>query len=101
MPQPRRCAGFQLHVIDRLTFRPYATALTLLQAFMQLYPNDFQYKEPPYEYEYERLPLDLILGDTGVRTALEQGTPILELEKTWQEELEEFDALRRQVFLYD
>jgi uncharacterized protein YbbC (DUF1343 family) len=97
----RQCAGFHLHVIDRLAFRPYATTLTLLQAIMQLYPDDFHYKEPPYEYEYERLPLDLIIGDAAVRTGLEQGTPIPELEKMWQEELDEFDSRRREVYLYD
>jgi len=96
-----QCAGFQLHVTDRLAFRPYATALTLLQAIMQLYPDDFQYKEPPYEYEYERLPMDLILGDIAVREGLEQGMPIAELERIWQGELDDFDVRRRQAFLYD
>ena len=45
--------------------------------------------------------MDLILGDSDLRTALEQGTPITELEQGWQVELDEFDTLRREIYLYD
>ena len=68
---------------------------------IKLYPGKFQYKEPPYEYEYEKLPLDLIIGAPGIRQAVEQDTPILELEESWQQELREYDLLRRKYFLYD
>ena len=44
--------------------------------------------------------MDLILGDLKVRTALEEGEHIIELECSWQDELEAFDTLRRSVFLY-
>jgi uncharacterized protein YbbC (DUF1343 family) len=88
-------------VTDRQAFHPYFTSLSLLQAIMQLYPDNFQYKPPPYEYEYERLPMDLILGDPAVRSGLEQGTAVTELEKKWQPELNAFDSLRRKTFLYE
>ena len=94
------CTGFNLHVTDRATFKPYRTALALLQAIMLLYPEGFQYKQPPYEYEFTRLPMDLILGDTALRKALEAGEDLLALENGWQEELAAFDRLRRQYFLY-
>ena len=67
---------------------------------LSLYPDAFRYKEPPYEYEYEKLPLDMILGDGGLREAVAAGTPVIELEGGWQEELEGFDRLRRDFFLY-
>ena len=70
------CHGFQLHVTDPEVFMPYRTSLVLLQAIFQLYPEEFSYKNPPYEYEFERLPIDLILGDQAVREALEQGVGI-------------------------
>jgi len=95
------CHGFQIHVTDSAIFRPYRTSLALLQAVMLLYPEAFQYKKPPYEYEYERLPMDLILGDRKVRTALEQGASILALENSWQDDLDDFDKLRQEVFLYN
>jgi uncharacterized protein YbbC (DUF1343 family) len=94
------CAGFHLHVTDPGQFLPYRTSLALLQATMTLYPDHFRYKTPPYEYEFERLPLDLILGDSAVRLALEQGADLLDLEKSWQPAIEEFAERRRDFLLY-
>ena len=95
------CKGFQIHITDPAAFRPYRTSLALLQSVMFLYPEDFQYKEPPYEYEYERLPMDLILGDRKVRQNIEQGQSIMDMEKSWQKDLFDFEKLRQDVFLYN
>jgi len=95
------CKGFQIHITDPAAFRPYRTSLALLQAVMLLYPQDFRYKEPPYEYEYDRLPMDLILGDRQLRSALEEGIPISDLEKSWQQDLTVFEKSRQEVFLYN
>jgi len=95
------CKGFQIHVTDPAVFRPYRTSLALLQAVMLLYPEAFAYKKPPYEYEYERLPMDLILGSRQVRRALEQGQNIMDLEKSWQADLDAFEKLRQDVILYN
>lgn len=95
------CNGFQIHVTDPEAFRPYRTSLALLQAMMTLYPDQFAYKNPPYEYEFERLPMDLILGDQTVRLALEQRVPIDELECTWEPDLTAYRQRRQSVFLYD
>jgi uncharacterized protein YbbC (DUF1343 family) len=95
------CKGFQIHITDPAAFRPYRTSLVLLQAVMRLYPEAFAYKKPPYEYEYERLPMDLILGDKQVRRALEQGKSIMDMEKSWQHDLDAFEKLRQEVFLYN
>ncbi len=94
------CVGFQLHVTDADTFLPYRTSLALLQVVMQLYPAEFSYKEPPYEYEFERLPMDLILGDIRIRQDLERGLPIQEMELSWQAGLQEFRAMRTKYLLY-
>ncbi len=94
------CFGFQLHVTDRRQFMPYRTSLALLQAVMHRYPEDFVYKQPPYEYEYDTLPMDLILGDDRVRRRLEAGEPIAVIERDWQDGLADFDTVRRGYFLY-
>ncbi|XCN72321.1 MAG: DUF1343 domain-containing protein [Candidatus Electrothrix aestuarii] len=94
------CAGFHIHVTQPQAFYSYRLSLAFLQVLFRLYPADFSYKQPPYEYEYDLLPMDLILGDQEVRKAIEQGENIIELERSWQDELEEFNSLRRSVFLY-
>ncbi len=94
------CHGFHIHVTDATIFLPYRTSLVILQAALLLYPDMFCYKQPPYEYEFERLPMDLILGDTEIRVQLENGRSIEEIEGFWAEELRDFDTLRRKYFLY-
>lgn len=97
----QRCCGFQIHVFDFNAFRPYRTSLALLQAMLRLYPEAFAYKDPPYEYEFERLPMDLIIGDRVVRAMVEQGEPIGDIERHWQAGLEGYRQRCRAVFLYE
>lgn len=94
------CTGFQLHITDRKEYKPYRTSLALLQATLLNYPDDFFYKEPPYEYEYEKNPMDLILGDRGLRKKLEAGVAIDILEEEWSPGLAEFEKTRKKYWLY-
>ncbi|MFZ5452701.1 MAG: exo-beta-N-acetylmuramidase NamZ family protein [Thermodesulfobacteriota bacterium] len=94
------CRGFQLHVTDRLAYKPYFTTLALLGVIRELYPDDFAWRQPPYEYETERRPIDLLTGDAAIREGLEQGTPVRELEAAWQEELARFREARQEFLLY-
>ena len=56
------CGGAQLHVVDRDRFRPFETGIEIIRAIRSLYPNDFEWKQPPYEYEREKLPIEVLLG---------------------------------------
>jgi uncharacterized protein YbbC (DUF1343 family) len=94
------CYGFQLHVTDPLRFRPYKTTLSLLQAVLKAYPEEFEWKKPPYEYEYEKLPIDLIIGDQEIRNAIESFEDIESIEERWADELKEFEEIRKEYFLY-
>jgi uncharacterized protein YbbC (DUF1343 family) len=98
--QGRCCRGFQLHVTDPEPFRPYRTSLKILQAVLRRHPAEFEWRPPPYEYEFEKRPIDLILGDAGVRRRLEGGEPIESLEESWRPELAAFEEIRRSCFLY-
>ncbi len=60
----------------------------------------FQVFKPPYEYEFERLPIDLIIGDRGIRERLENLEPIDAIEAGWQEELDQFKKISREFQLY-
>ena len=97
----RSCHGFQIHVLDHHAFKPYRTSLALYQAVFKLYPEEFSYKEPPYEYEFEKLPMDLILGDRWLREQIEAGISITELEQQWQTGVDEFMKKRVPYLLYD
>jgi uncharacterized protein YbbC (DUF1343 family) len=61
--QSHPCRGFQIHITDPDEVRPYETSLRLLQAVIKHHKKDFEWKQPPYEYETKKLPIDLIIGD--------------------------------------
>jgi uncharacterized protein YbbC (DUF1343 family) len=56
------CAGAQIHVLDRDTFRPFETAVTIIRHLRRGYPNQFQWKPSPYEYEFHKLPIEVLIG---------------------------------------
>jgi uncharacterized protein YbbC (DUF1343 family) len=98
--QGQLCRGFQLHVSDARSYQPYRTSLALLQAVHHCHGDQFKWKSPPYEYEYERMPIDLILGDKAIRESLTGGASMGDMMEQWSDELAAFDALRRKYFLY-
>ena len=56
------CRGAQLHVLNRDIFQPFATAVEIIKTIRKLYPSEFQWKQPPYEYEWNRLPIEVLIG---------------------------------------
>lgn len=81
------CGGFQMHVTDRAQFRSVKAALAMLFAVKDLYPGFFAWKKPPYEYEYEKMPIDILWGDSTLRDALDSGAS-----------MEEFIGLQEKMF---
>lgn len=96
----RPCAGFQIHVTDPSEFKPYRLSLRLLQAVLRHHSEGFAWKQPPYEYEYERMPIDLILGDQEVRKEVEALKPLDEIETAWMADLREFMSVREDCLIY-
>jgi uncharacterized protein YbbC (DUF1343 family) len=98
--QGKLCRGFQIHVTDSDSYKPYLTSLKLLQAVMHQHPVDFSWKSPPYEYEFERLPIDLIIGNSAIRKRMEQQDDIDDIAETWKPELNRFIHDSRNHHLY-
>jgi len=47
-----------------------------------------------------RLPIDLIIGDEGIRKALEEGRDLLSLKERWDDDLRDFLEWRKPHLLY-
>ena len=90
-----------IHVLNPHRYRPYATTLALLKTIRETCPGEFAWRNPPYEYEFERLPIDLILGDSSLRIALEEGRKSRELIEGCFEELQGFLELRKSFLMYE
>jgi len=67
---------------------------------METHDRSFAWKEPPYEYEFEKLPIDLILGDESIRKQVEGETNLMKLQEKWDGEIREFLDLRQPYLLY-
>jgi uncharacterized protein YbbC (DUF1343 family) len=98
--QGQLCRGFQLHITDPDAYRPYDASLRLLQAVIKQHKKEFEWKPPPYEYETRRLPIDLIIGDGGIRNQIESLEPIEKISESWKPGLDEFLKISRKFHLY-
>ncbi len=67
------CGGCQIHVVDRTGFRPVETGVALLGAFRAADPTQFAWRPPPYEYEHEKRPIDILAGSAELREQIEAG----------------------------
>ena len=97
----RSCQGFQIHVTDRQKYLPYQTSLALTCAVRKLFGNAFAWKMPPYEYEWEKLPFDLITGDAEIRVQLEAGVDAAEMARHWQPQTKAYQQQIRPYLLYE
>jgi uncharacterized protein YbbC (DUF1343 family) len=94
------CGGCQIHVTDRQAFRPVLTGVALIAAFRQQNPEKFAWRQPPYEYEHEKLPIDILAGSDRLRKEVEAGTPAVTIATSWKKEEDAFRALREKYLLY-
>jgi uncharacterized protein YbbC (DUF1343 family) len=96
----RACGGVQVHVTDRSAFEPVLAGIAVVKTAHDMYPEEFRWKDPPYEYEYDRNPFDIISGTSRMRESIEQGQSLTEIEASWQAPLGEFRTLRERFLLY-
>ena len=96
----KNCGGVFLHVADRRIFEPVITGLALAKTIYDLYPNDFKWKEPPYEYVFDRNPFDVIGGTFKTRKFIESGASLEEIKSSWQKDLDDFRQIRSKYLLY-
>ncbi|HKO42729.1 MAG TPA: DUF1343 domain-containing protein [Pyrinomonadaceae bacterium] len=94
------CGGVQIHVIDRSVFEPVSVGVAMVKVAYELYPEEFRWKEPPYEYVYDRNPFDVIAGTSRTREVIESGGSIEDLWSWWAPNLEEFKKVREGYLLY-
>ncbi|MDP7078216.1 MAG: DUF1343 domain-containing protein, partial [Desulfobacterales bacterium] len=94
------CEGFQIHITDPVQYVPYITTLRLIQAVLFHHRDQFEWKPPPYEYEFHQMPIDLIIGDREIRERLEHMDQIDDIAESWKDDLDLFIARRQKFSLY-
>jgi uncharacterized protein YbbC (DUF1343 family) len=94
------CGGVQVHVTDRNEFEPVSTGIAMVKGAYDLYRSEFRWKEPPYEYVYDRNPFDVIAGTSSIREALEQGKTVAAILESWADAFAGFKEVRERYLLY-
>ncbi|MDR1083392.1 MAG: DUF1343 domain-containing protein [Deltaproteobacteria bacterium] len=93
------CGGLEIHPLNH-NFEPYLTSLTCLEIILKFWSRDFRLKEPPYEYEYTRRPIDLILGRESIFNELADGRPAREIIEASDRELKKWRRDIKKYLLY-
>ncbi len=95
------CGGVQVHITDRNRFEPYLTGIAAVAAMQSLYPDHFKWREPPYEYEFEKRPIEILCGCREIPDMIESGASPDRIRESWQNDIIAFKNLRRPYLLYE
>lgn len=87
----QRCGGLDIDLVDPTLVRSVQVATTLMLTAAQMAPEQFQWLEPPYEYETIKPPIDILFGSPRLRERIDQArrAPV-EVSTVW--DLLEFDV---------
>jgi uncharacterized protein YbbC (DUF1343 family) len=94
------CGGCQIHVTSRAEFLPVKVGMSLLRECFGLAPDRFKWREPPYEYEHDKIPIDILAGSPALRQQIESQVPLEEIVASWRAGVAEFAEIRRRYLLY-
>ena len=96
----KSCGGCQIHVTDRTAFEPVRVAIELLAEFRRQQPDAFAWRQPPYEYEQDKWPIDILYGSDRLRTTLDRSDDVAPLVASWEADEEAFRRVRERYLLY-
>jgi uncharacterized protein YbbC (DUF1343 family) len=96
----RLCGGVQVHVTDRKRFSAWLVYLLLIQHARAQDERRFLWRDPPYEYEHIKRPIDILCGTDSVRLAIESGAGVKRLVPAWHEDARRFRRRREEFLLY-
>jgi uncharacterized protein YbbC (DUF1343 family) len=94
------CGGVQIHVLNREEFEPVLTGVAIVKSCFELYTEKFLWKEPPYEYVWDKNPFDVISGSDRLRRAIENHDSLEKIKDSWKEEKSAFEQDRARFLLY-
>jgi len=94
------CGGCQIHVTDRRAFRPVLASVAVMAACHRADSTRFAWRQPPYEYEHDKVPIDILAGSPALREQVEQGVSAREIAASWEPAVAAFEPARRACLLY-
>jgi uncharacterized protein YbbC (DUF1343 family) len=104
--QDQLCQGIQIHTdlsnYDHDTFKPYRLIAGLLKALRHVQPDYALWRRHEYEYELDRLPIDVINGGDFLRLWVDDPTAAFgDLDTHLQREKQDWLSERAPFLLYE
>ena len=93
-----RCAGVQMHVVDRNNYRSVMTGIAVVSAIARLYPLEFSFNPPENNENYF---FDLLAGNSWLRQAILDGKSPRHIAELWSDELAEYVKAAKEYYLYN
>ncbi len=95
------CGGVQIHVTDHDLFEPILTATALIKSSKA--SKHFQWLAPPYEYEYEKMPIDILAGSDRFRLMIEDNASLQEFADWFTADAKKFEEQlnEKQIRIYN
>jgi uncharacterized protein YbbC (DUF1343 family) len=94
------CGGCQVHVTDRAAYRSLRVAVEMLEEFHKEAPGEVLWRDPPYEYETVKPPIDILYGTDRLRRGIDAGETAVSLSADWPRDEAAFRDLRQKYLLY-
>ena len=94
------CGGCQIHVLDRASFSPCTIAAALLLECYRTDPARFEWRQPPYEYETTKMPIDILAGSSALRQQIEGQVPLEDIIESWESGVAAFEDTRAPFLMY-
>lgn len=94
------CGGFHLHVTNPQQFKSWHVSQMLCHLLAKELGNKFEFHQKPYEYEFNRLAIDLINGTDKIRQWVFESGNIDLLEEIERKNLPVYFEQKKSVHLY-
>jgi uncharacterized protein YbbC (DUF1343 family) len=99
------CEGFQIHLdagfFDPKKFRPFRLMMLTFKVLKELYPELMKWRQPPYEYENERLAIDLLSGSSFCRNWVDDNNAeVGDLEQALEQSEKQWEEVRKEFLIY-
>lgn len=95
------CGGVQVHLVEPQIFESVPFYSAAIAVINELWPDDFAWRQPPYEYETVKLPIDILGGGPQWRALVEAGASPAQMKEEWSQPLAEFADLARGFWRYE
>ncbi len=98
--QNQLCEGFQIHILEPEKIKSFALGLATMRASLEMYPKEFAWKQPPYEYEFHKTPVEVIFGSKDFCKKISVSNFNLE-DDFWNEGVENFQKDISKYWIYE